>query len=60
MFKVWLSWAESNRDKLGYLQINGGREFISSALKNFCNESGINIEYAAPYMHKENSIANQY
>ena len=44
---------------LRYLQIDGGGEFISLALKSFCNKRGINIGYTALYVHKKNSIAEQ-
>ena len=33
---------------------------MSAAFKSFCNEKGITIGYATPYMHKGNGIAEQY
>ena len=55
-FKLWLLRTKACGEKLGYLQTDGGGKFISAALKSFCNEKGIIIGYAAPYMHKENGI----
>lgn len=59
IFKLWLPRAEACEEKLRYLQIDGGGEFISAALKSFCKERNITIGYAAPYMHEENGIAKQ-
>ena len=58
-FKLWLPRAKACGEKLGYLQTDGGGEFISAALKSSCNEKGITIGYAALYMHKENEIAER-
>lgn len=41
------------------LRADGGGELISIKLKMFCQDKGITIKYAAPYMHKENGIAKQ-
>ena len=60
-FKLWfLHTEEASREKLGCLQTNGGREFISTALKYFCKEKGIITGYTTPYMHKGNGIAEWY
>lgn len=39
--------------------IDGKGEFIFAKLKNICNKKDISIKYAAPYMHKENGLAEQ-
>lgn len=39
--------------------MDGGGEFISAALKSFCEDRSITIGYAAPYMHEENGIAER-
>lgn len=41
------------------LYTDGGREFISAKLKDICNKKGISIKYEAPYMHKENGLAER-
>lgn len=46
-------------EKLGYLQANGGREFISNALKLYYKERSIKIRFTAPYIHEENGIAKR-
>ena len=59
VFKLWLPRAESSGDKLGCLRADGGEEFISIVLKDFCNERGIDIGYTALYMYEENSITER-
>ena len=56
-FKLWLLRAEAGGSRLDCLRTDGGGEFISIALQSFCQEQGIKIGYAAPYMHEENGIA---
>lgn len=58
-FKLWLPCAKACEEKLKCLQTNGRGEFISAALKSFCEDRNITISYAAPYMHEENEIAKQ-
>ena len=58
-FKLWLPRAEASGNRLDCLRANGGGEFISAALQSFCQERGIKIGYAAPYMHEENGIAER-
>ena len=58
-FKLWLPRTEAYGNKLDCLRTNGRGEFISAALQSFCEERGIKIGYAAPYMHEENGIAEQ-
>lgn len=41
------------------LRADGGGEFISTKLKDFCDKRGIAIKYAAPYMHEENGVAER-
>ena len=41
------------------LRADGGGEFISVKLKDFCEKRGITIKYAAPYMHEENRVAER-
>ena len=57
-FKLWLPYAKkASREKLKYLWINGGGEFISTGLKSFYNERRITIDYIALYVHEEYGIA---
>ena len=58
-FKLWLPRAEAGGNRLDCLRADGGGEFISAALQSFCQERGIKIGYAAPYMHEENGIAER-
>lgn len=46
-------------EKLGCLRADGGGEFISTALKAFCQDRSINIGYPAPYMHEESCLAER-
>lgn len=59
-FQAWPSRveAESNRNMKG-LRVDGGGEFISNALKEFCNQRGIAIKYASPYVHEETGLAER-
>ena len=41
------------------LRADGGGEFISTKLKEFCETQGINIKYATPYLHEENGLAER-
>lgn len=41
------------------LRADGGGEFISIKLRMFCEKKGIAIKYTAPYVHKENGLAEQ-
>ena len=41
------------------LYTDGRGEFISAKLKDIYNKKGISIKYTAPYMHKENRLAEQ-
>ena len=59
VFKLWLPRAEACGEKLRFLRTDGGGEFISAALKSFCEKRSITIGYAAPYMHEENEIAER-
>lgn len=38
---------------------DGGGEFLSVNLRDFCEKRGITIKYAAPYMHEENGLAKR-
>ena len=58
-FKSWLPTAEAGGSRLDCLQTNSGGEFISVAVQSFCQEREIKIGCAAPYMHKENGIAER-
>ena len=59
-FKVWLPRAEAYGNKFDCLWTDDGGEFISAALQSFYEKWGIKIGYAAPYMHEQNGIAEQY
>ena len=58
-FKLWLPRAETCGSRLDCLRTDGGGEFISTAFQSFCQERGINIGYAVPYIHEENGIAER-
>lgn len=60
LFQVWLQKVE-NKSKMTMKSLcaNGGGEFILAKLKEFCETRGITIKYAAPYMHKENGLAER-
>lgn len=49
-----------SREKLGCLRADGRGEFISNALKLYCQERSIKIGYAALYMHEENGMAERF
>lgn len=54
-FQAWLPRVETeSKCFLQTLRADGGGEFISAKLRNFCKKRGIAIKYAALYMHKEN------
>lgn len=59
-YKLWLPRAEACGSRPDRLRTDGKGEFISAALQSFCQERGIKIGYAAPYMHEENGIAERY
>lgn len=59
-FQTWLPVVENHCNKsMKALRADGRREFISTKLKDFCEKKGITIKYAAPYIHKENGVAEQ-
>ena len=59
-FQAWLPRAENESGcSLQTLRADGGGEFISAKLRNFCKKRGIVIKYAAPYMHEENGLAER-
>lgn len=59
-FQAWLPQVVTkSKCSLQIFWADGGREFISAKLKNFCEKRGIAIKYAAPYMHKENGLAER-
>ena len=59
-FKIWLLCVETESNcKMGALRADGGREFVSIKLRDFCKERGIQIRYATPYLHEENGLAEQ-
>lgn len=41
------------------LRADEGGEFVSTKLKDICEQKGIAIKYAAPYMHDENKMAKR-
>lgn len=41
------------------LHADGGEEFISAKLKDFCEKKSITIKYVASYIHEENSIVER-
>jgi hypothetical protein len=57
---VWIPEVEAESgEKLSALRVDGGGEFTSIALERYCKEHGIKLEYSAPYMHTENSVAER-
>lgn len=59
-FKTWLPRVETeSKCKMGALRADGGGEFISINLKDFCKERGIQVRYATPYLHEENDLAER-
>lgn len=59
-FQAWLPKAEAKSNcSMKALRADGGREFISIKLQSFCETRGIAIKYAAPYIHKENGLAER-
>ncbi len=59
-FQAWLPRVETESGcKMKALCADGGEEFISTKLKEFCDNRGINIKYATPYLHEENSLAER-
>lgn len=60
MFQAWLLKLENESgNSMKALRADGGGEFISARLKDFCEKKGITIKYATPYMHEENGIAER-
>ena len=59
-FILWILRVEACGDKPNCLQTDSEREFISVAFQSFYKKRGIKIGYAAPYILKENKIAEQY
>ena len=59
-FKIWLPRVETESNcKMSALRADGGGEFVSIKLRNFCKERGIQIRYATPYLHEENGLAER-
>ncbi len=59
-FQVWLPRVEAESGcSMKLLRADGGGEFISKKLRSFCEKRGIAIRYAAPYVHKENGLAER-
>lgn len=60
VFMTWVLKVKNECNKLvKVLRADGGGEFISAKLKDFCKKKGITFKYTAPYMPKENGIAEQ-
>lgn len=61
IFKQWLLQTKtSSGQKLGYLQADNGKEFISNVLKFYYQEKSIKIGYISLYMHKKNGMVERY
>lgn len=61
VFKLWFLCAkETSGEKLGCLQTDDKKEFISIILKNFCKKRSIIIGYVTLYIYEENEIGEQY
>ncbi len=59
-FKIWLLRVETESNcNMGAVRADRGGEFVSIKLRDFCNERGIQIRYATPYLHEENGLAER-
>lgn len=59
-FQTWLPKMENeSKILMKILRADGGGKFISAKRKEFCEKRDITIKYAAPYMHKENGLAQR-
>ena len=57
---VWIPEVEAESgEKLSALRVDGGGEFTSIALERYCKERGTKLEFSAPHMHTENSVAER-
>lgn len=60
VFQVWLPRVEAESGcKMKALRADGGGEFISIKLEEYCEKQGIIIKYATPYLHEENGLAER-
>lgn len=60
VFKVFKSMAEKQSGKyIKVLRTDGGGEFCSHEMENFCTENGILHEIVAPYTPQHNGIAER-
>ncbi len=59
-FQAWLPRVEAESGcSMKLLRADGGGEFISKKLRSICKKRSIVIRYAAPYVHKENRLAER-
>ena len=57
-FQAWLPQVEAESGcSMKILRTDGRGELISHKLRTFCEKRGILIKYVAPYVHKENRLA---
>ncbi len=60
VFQVWFPRVKAESGySMNLLRADDGGEFISKKLRSFCEKRGIAIRYAAPYVHKENGLAER-
>ena len=60
VFKMWKKDIKTEiRLKFSNLLIDSRGKYISLALKKFCKEEGIVIEFTSPYIFDQNSIAKR-
>lgn len=58
VFKIWKKSVEiETRLKLSSLRMDGGGEYVSLALKKFCEEEEVVMEFTSLYTPEQNSIA---
>ncbi len=58
--KIWLPRVETESNwKISPLRADGGGEFMSIKLRDFCKEQEIQIRYATSYLHEENGLAER-
>ena len=57
-FKKWLKLIEKEAGiELIHLRIDGGGEFISQVMKDFCADHSTTLEYSVPYTPEHNPIS---
>ena len=59
-FKMWKTQVENESgSKLVHLRIDGGGEFVSQTLRDYCADQGTSLEYSVPYTPEHNAISER-